>query len=116
MAHSIRAAATHTLIIGLSSWGASAEQEFLDASGDALDILLGSGEGPSYSGLYLNKDSVVWARAPLKGKGVNVLTIPNLPVPGRKISWQPEVSIRGEIRPLADTLAQDPDMTALLAQ
>lgn len=116
MARSIRASAVHNLIVGVCPWGATMEKEFLDASGDAFDILLGSGDGPSYSGLYLNSNMVVWARAPLKGKGVNVLTIPELPRPGTKIPWQPEISIRGEIRPLPDGIALDPKMSSILDQ
>ena len=116
MAQGIRKAAQHNLLIGISPWGVTLEQEFLDSCGDTLDILFGSGEGPSYSGLYVNNDAVVWARAPLKGKGVNVLTIPDLPQPGTKVFWQPEVNIRGEILPLADNIAQDSEMINILAQ
>lgn len=116
MARNVRAAAVHNLIVGICPWGATAEKEFLDVSGDAFDILLGSGEGPSYSGLYLSNNNVLWARAPLKGKGVNVLTILELPKPGVKAPWSPEISVRGEIRPLGDDIILDPNVSAILTQ
>jgi len=99
----------------VSTWGDVREAECIDASQGAFDMVLGSGEGPNYSGLYLLDNKTIWIRAFAKGKGLNIITIPTLPKPGEKIVWQPEVTAKTIVEPLKESIPSDPEMDAIFA-
>lgn len=112
-AESLRADGKHNLIIGVSTWGAARENEFIDKRKPVFDIILGSGEGPGYGGLYLKDNRVLWVRAFTKGKNVHTITIPALPKPGTKVTWDPEVSIFTAAVPLGGEIASAPEIEAI---
>ena len=115
-ARELRAKGKHNLVIGVSTWGAARENAFIGASDPVFDIILGSGEGPGYSGLYLRDNRVLWVRAFTKGKNVHTVTIPSLPAPGEKVVWAPEQSVRTLAQPLGDNIASAPDIQAIFTR
>lgn len=112
-ARSVRSEGRHNLVIGVSTWGADRETAFIDRLGDAFDIVLGSGPGPGYAGLYMREGRLLWVRPFTKGRNVNSVTIPALPAPGQKIVWEPQGSIYTEAVPLGGNVASDPQIDAL---
>ena len=108
LAESLRAQARHNLIIGVSTWGADRETDFIDRRGAAFDIIFGSGKGPGYAGLFLRDNSVLLVRAFTKGKYVNSVAIPELPAPGTKIVWNPQANVMTEAVPLGGNVSPDP--------
>lgn len=108
LAESLRAQGRHNLIIGVSTWGADREMDFIDRRGSAFDIIFGSGKGPGYTGLFLRDNSVLLVRAFTKGKYVNSVAIPELPAPGTKIVWNPQASVMTEAVPLGGNVPTDP--------
>lgn len=115
-ARNLRAKGTYNLVIGVSTWGETRESAFIDRAEPVFDIILGSGEGPGYSGLYLRDNRVLWVRAFTKGKNVHTVTIPALPAPGEKVVWAPEQSVRTLAQPLGDNFASAPDIQAIFSQ
>lgn len=112
----LRESGQYNLIIGISTWGQPLENDFIaNRRGKAFDIILGSGHGPSYPGLYLQDNAVLWVRPSLKGKGVNTIVIPNLPKAGTKPVWSPNVTVMATVQPLRDELALDPAITTIFA-
>lgn len=112
----LRATGAYNLIVGLSTWGSDREEEFITAEKNTLDILLGSGDGPGYTGLYLEDNSILWVRAFTKGKAINTITIPTLPDPGEKVVWDPEVTILTKVESLDHKISLDEEMNTLLDQ
>ena len=112
-AESLRKNGKHNLIIGVSTWGANREQDFIDRHGAAFDIILGSGQGPGYTALYLRDNGLLWVRPFTKGRNVNRVIIPELPAPGQKIAWQPQLSIFTEAVSLGGGVPSDPEINAL---
>ena len=112
-AESLRADGKHNLIIGVSTWGAARESEFIDKREPVFDIILGSGEGPGYGGLYLRDNRVLWVRAFTKGKNVHTVTIPALPQSGAKVTWDPEISVVTAAVALGSEIASAPEIEAL---
>ena len=112
-AESLRADGKYNLIIGVSTWGAARESEFIEKRKPVFDIILGSGEGPGYGGLYLKDNRVLWVRAFTKGKNVHTVTIPALPKPGTKVTWDPEVSIFTAAVALGGEIASAPEIEAI---
>ncbi len=108
LAESLRAQAGHNLIIGVSTWGADREMDFVDRRGAAFDIIFGSGRGPGYTGLFLRDNGVLLVRAFTKGRNVNSVTIPELPAPGTRIVWNPQVNAMTEAVPLGGNVPPDP--------
>lgn len=115
MARDLRASGKYNLIIGVSTWGQAQEGEFIERHGKDFDIILGSGEGPGYPGLYLQDNAVLWVRPSLKGKGVNTIVIPTLPKAGEKVVWSPNESVIGSVQPLNEAVASDQTITAIFA-
>ena len=115
MARDLRASGKYNLIIGVSTWGQALEGDFLERHGKDFDIVLGSGEGPGYPGLYLQDNAVLWVRPSLKGKGVNTIVIPALPKAGEKVVWSPNASVTASVQPLNEAVASDQDIAAIFA-
>lgn len=113
LAKELRQTKRYNLIVGVSSWGADREQDFLERHGEAFDILLGSGPGAGYSGQYLRDNRVVWVRPFTMGKSALSVTIPNLPKPGEKTAWVPDKSIMVASHPLSNSYAPDPEVEKL---
>jgi hypothetical protein len=113
LARSLRAEGRHNLIVGVSTWGSPRENDFILSREPVFDIVLGSGEGPGYAGIYLQDNRVLWVRAFTRGKSVHTVTIPALPAPGVKAVWDPEVSVTTLAAPLGDGVAADPEVEAI---
>lgn len=113
LARSLRAEGRHNLIVGVSTWGSPRENDFILNREPVFDIILGSGEGPGYAGIYLQDNRVLWVRAFTRGKSVHTVTIPALPAPGVKAVWDPEVTVTTLAVPLGDGVAADPEIEAL---
>ena len=113
LADNLRKQARHNLIIGVSTWGADRELDFIERRGAVFDIIFGSGKGPGYAGLYLGENGTLLVRAFTKGKYVHSVTIPNLPLPGSKIAWEPQVTVLTAAVPLGGDVAGDPQIEAI---
>lgn len=113
LARSLRAEGRHNLIVGVSTWGSPRENDFILGREPVFDIILGSGEGPGYAGIYLQDNRVLWVRAFTRGKSVHTVTIPALPAPGAKVVWNPEVTVTTLAAPLGDGVAADPEIEAI---
>jgi hypothetical protein len=109
----LRQSGQFNLIVGVSTWGATRENAFIEQSEPVFDIVLGSGEGPGYPGLYLRDNHVLWLRAFTKGKSVLSVTIPELPAPGTKAVWDPEISVRTQNLALDDAVPSAPEIEAI---
>jgi len=109
----LRQSGQFNLIVGVSTWGATRESAFIEQSEPVFDIVLGSGEGPGYPGLYLQGNRVLWLRAFTKGKSVLSVTIPRLPAPGTKAAWDPEASVRTQSLTLDDAVPSAPEIEAI---
>jgi hypothetical protein len=115
-ARALRQEGRFNLIVGVSTWGAAREQAFIQGHDPEFDILLGSGEGPGYAGLYLQDNRVLWVRAFTKGKSVLSVAMPALPPAGEKVVWKPETSVKTLSAPLGDGLQSDPEIQAIFSQ
>ena len=113
LAESLREQARHNLIIGVSTWGADREMDFIERRGAAFDLIFGSGKGPGYTGLFLRDSGVLLVRAFTKGRNVNSVNIPELPAPGTKIVWNPQANVMTEAIPLDGNIPSDPEVEAL---
>jgi hypothetical protein len=112
-AAALRKEASHNLIIGVSTWGADREMDFIDRRGETFDIILGSGQGPGYTGLFLRDNAVLLVRAFTKGRYVHSVTIPELPKPGTRVAWNPQISVSTAAVPLGGGIAADPQINAI---
>ena len=113
LAENLRKQAKHNLIIGVSTWGADRELDFIERRGAVFDIVFGSGPGPGYAGLFLGENGTLLVRAFTKGKYVHSVTIPELPRPGSKIIWEPQVTALTAAAPLGGDIATDPQVDAI---
>lgn len=113
LAESLRKEGKHNLIIGISTWGANRENDFIDRHGSAFDIILGSGPGPGYTGLFLRENSLLWVRAFTKGRNILGVTIPTLPKPGVKVIWEPQATVFTAATPLGGEVVSDPEVNAI---
>lgn len=110
---SLRKSARYNLIIGISTWGWAREKTFLETYPDAVDVLLGSGDGPGYSGIYVNNNATLWVRAFSKGKSLQSITFPSLPKPNRHIQWRPRESVFTAMILLGRETASDMQIQAI---
>lgn len=115
-ARKLRDEGRYNLIVGVSTWGAARERDFIEQHDPVFDIVLGSGLGPGYAGLYLKDNKVLWVRAFTKGKSVLSVAMPVLPPAGGKVVWAPETSVKTFSAPLGDGLAADPEIRAIFGQ
>ncbi|NLW82067.1 MAG: hypothetical protein GXY42_10400 [Desulfovibrionales bacterium] len=114
LAEKLRQSGKFNLIVGVSTWGSARETAFINSKGSVFDIILGSGEGPGYTGLYMADNQVLWVRPFGKGMGVNSVIIPAMPRPGKKIVWEPESTVLTRNTPLNDAVTADPQIRAAL--
>ena len=113
LAENLRKQARHNLIVGVSTWGADRELDFIERRGAVFDIIFGSGKGPGYAGLFLGDDRTLLVRAFTKGRYVHSVTRPELPLPGSKIAWKPQVTALTAAVPLGGDVASDPQVEAI---
>ena len=88
------------LLIGMSPWGISLEQQFLNTSDPVFDIILGAGPGRGLVGELSQTDSVLWARAYSKGKYLQFIHVFAWPDPGHNPKLVLEQNVAVEIKPL----------------
>lgn len=100
------------LVIGLSGWGARAEEDFINAHPGAVDILLGSGPGGGRAGLLAGKGRTVWARSYYLGKTVNRLDLYDMAA-GPDHVWKPDADFRTDVITLDDRYPADPEVEKL---
>jgi len=112
-AESLRSSGQYNVIIGVSTWGSDRESEFITKHAPVFDIILGSGSGPGYTGLYMRDNQVLWLRAFTKGKTMQTITLLDLPAPGTKAVWDPEKTVITQALPLGDSVQSDPAVNAL---
>ena len=115
-AKALREEGTYNLVVGVSTWGSARENDFIEKHDPVFDIVLGSGQGPGYAGLYLKGNRVLWVRAFTKGRNVLNVAMPALPAAGEKVVWAPETSVRVVTAPLGDGLPSDPEIRAIFGQ
>ncbi|MHC1711454.1 MAG: hypothetical protein AB9872_04800 [Solidesulfovibrio sp.] len=100
------------LVVGLSGWGMSDEEGFLNAHPEALDVLLGSGPNAGAAGRPSATGKTLWSRSYIKGKTINRLDI--LALPGATdFAWKPEKTFKAEVVSLDDLFPADPDIQKL---
>ncbi|MBS3780314.1 MAG: hypothetical protein KGY41_07950 [Desulfovermiculus sp.] len=102
------------LTIGLSPWGWSQEQAFLNSDIPAPAILLGSGSGPAVLGKVANNGHTVWMRPYSMGRALNAISIPNPQDMEWANGWRIEENIHLEFLVLDDTVPEDFDTQELL--
>ena len=114
LATELRASKAYNLLIGLSTWGQAAEDLFITKHGQTFDIIFGAGDGLSFSGQYLQDDQLLWVRPSIKGKAINSIILPTLPVAGEKTTWIPDKSISTAVHSLNDSIASDQELVNIL--
>jgi hypothetical protein len=102
------------VVIGVSPWGADAEEAWLTAHPEALDILLGAGPGPGSGGLFVGNGATVWMRPYADGKTVGEIRIQKFPPAGTKATWRPGDNISATAIPLTHFVADDPEIAAIV--
>ena len=103
------------LIIGVSPWGKSREQIFLQHHSGLLDLLLGSGPGGSVNTSAQITKRTLWIRPYSKGKIVNTMFFPDWQNPELDPGQLPPERISTETIVLDDSIEADPEITALIA-
>jgi hypothetical protein len=103
------------IVIGISPWGALAEEEFLKSRGHTVDILLGSGPGPGFLARPMAQDKVLWVRPYAQGKTVNQVVVKSLPQRTPDWRWVKDQNAAVLLQSLTESITNDPDMDALLA-
>ncbi|QLA16715.1 hypothetical protein GD605_11640 [Desulfolutivibrio sulfoxidireducens] len=100
------------LLVGISPWGSMAEEAFLSANPDLLDVLLGGGPGFGTPAAPQPVPGTLWARSHTKGKTVNRLDIP-LPLKKTAVPWTPGENHHSELLNPDYTVPGDPAIQAL---
>jgi hypothetical protein len=100
------------LVVGLSGWGATAEEAFINAHPGAVDLLLGGGPGGGLPVCTAGGGRTLWSRAFFKGKTVNRLDLYSLPEKTDS-TWDPNTDFRSEIISLDDRYPADPEIAKM---
>lgn len=103
------------LVIGISPWGAAAEENFLMSRGHTVDILFGAGPGPGFLARPMAQDTVLWIRAYAQGKTLHQVVIKSLPRRAPDWKWTRDQNVAVLLQSLTENITNDPDMDALLA-
>lgn len=103
------------VVIGISPWGADAENAWLTSHPAVLDILLGAGPGPGSGGLFVGDGATVWMRPYGDGKTVGEIRIQRFPPAGTKATWRPGDNLSATAIPLTHFVASDPDVNAIIS-
>lgn len=94
------------LVIGISGWGMSGEEAFMNAHPGAVDVLLGSGPNAGMAGRPAGNGRTLWARSYIKGKTVNRLDLMRLPE-GNAFTWKTDEAFKASVTSLDDTFPSD---------
>ena len=116
MEDTVRALRASTkLVVVMSPWGYSAEQDLLKTRGPLPDILLGSGPGIGLVGNIVAAGKTLWVRAYTQGKAlsrIDILAWPTHADPNFK--WTEEQNIRMNLFGLTDHYQEDPQVLSLM--
>lgn len=106
------------VIIGISPWGAQAEQAFLDkfnGTSEPLDVLLGGGLGPGNRGILEPNSATAWVRPFPKGKYVSLVRLENIMSQQAESFRKHEPEVRFDVVILDEKTSVDLAMDNLLA-
>lgn len=106
------------VIIGISPWGAQAEQAFLDkfnGTSEPLDVLLGGGLGPGNRGILEPNSATAWVRPFSKGKYLSLVRLENIMSRQSESFRKHEPNVRFDVVILDEKIPVDLTMDNLLA-
>ena len=106
--------ATTQIVLALSSWGYSYEQELLNSTGVLPDLLLGSGTGIGFVGNKSANGKVLWIRPYAQGKSVERIDIYEWPERTVNFKWTDEQNVRMSLFGLTDQLKDDRRVLSLI--
>lgn len=103
------------LIVAMSPWGYSLEQELLKSDGPLPDVLLGSGVGIGLVGNISPKGKTLWIRAFTQGKSMSRIDILAWPDHAdANFKWTEEQNVRMTLLGLTDHYMEDSHMLSLM--
>ena len=103
-----------SLLIGLSPWGANREKEFLQQRPGAVDVLLGSGSGPSFKAKFPNSGKTLWIRAYSEGKAIHRIDIADLGPRNKQKTWIPGKNCSVRLIMLEQSIPRNPSILEIL--
>ncbi|MGE4265667.1 MAG: hypothetical protein AB7E46_14480 [Desulfovibrio sp.] len=105
------------VVIGVSPWGAEAEQIFLDrfSTAPAFDVLLGGGFGQGNRGKLAAGGATAWLRPYTKGKAVHVVRVFSTLKRQPQAQAKSEADVRFEVIALDEKITADRAMDLLLS-
>lgn len=103
-----------SLLIGISPWGAAKEREFLREKPEAVDILLGSGSGPSFKAKYPGSGQTIWVRPYPEGKAIHRISIASLKPRNLESSWKPGENCNIRLIMLKEGIPQNPSIKEII--
>ncbi|MCF8107479.1 MAG: hypothetical protein K9J81_00650 [Desulfohalobiaceae bacterium] len=107
---------TVDLFIGISPWGKSREQAFLENNPGLFDLLLGSGSGGAVNHTYVGDNQTLWIRPYTKGKVVNTVFLPDWQNLDLQSGRLPRHRITIEAIALDERFQKDSDINAIFSQ
>ncbi|OIO02141.1 MAG: hypothetical protein AUJ49_06695 [Desulfovibrionaceae bacterium CG1_02_65_16] len=112
--HRLRASCK--LVVVMSPWGYSKEQELLTRAdkNNLPDILLGSGPGIGQTGVLAAGGKTAWVRSFAEGKSVLRIDILVWPEHNSTFKWTEEKNIRMSLFGLTDQYQEEPQMLTLM--
>lgn len=103
------------LVVAMSPWGYSREQELLKTDGPLPDILLGSGPGIGLVGNVAAGGKTAWVRSFSQGKSMSRIDILAWPEHASvNFKWTEEQNIRMTLFGLTDQYQEDQQMLSLM--
>lgn len=110
-----RLRATTRLVVAMSPWGYTFEQELLKGATQLPDVLLGSGPGIGLVGNIAAMGKTLWVRAYPQGKAISRIDILAWPEHGNpNFKWTEDQNIRMTLFGLTDQYQDDPQMLSLM--
>ncbi|MBA4357386.1 MAG: hypothetical protein C0405_06635 [Desulfovibrio sp.] len=107
--------ATTKLVVAMSPWGYTYEQDLLKTAGPLPDILLGSGPGIGLVGNISAGGKTLWIRSFSQGKAMSRIDILAWPEHGNpNFKWTEEQNIRMTLFGLTDQYQDDQPMLSLM--
>ncbi|MCF8038253.1 MAG: hypothetical protein K9K79_02955 [Desulfohalobiaceae bacterium] len=104
------------LLFGISPWGKTREQEFLERHPGTFDILLGGGPGGGVRQRFSEDRKTLWVRPYRKGKTVSKITLPDQEQLRPESGWRPEENVKVETIALSEEIHADQEITAIFRQ
>lgn len=103
-----------SLLIGVSPWGAAKERDFLRERPGAVDILLGSGSGPSFKAKYPGSGQTIWVRPYPEGKAIHRISIASLKPRDIESPWKPGKDCDIRLIMLEEDIPQNPSIKEII--